>query len=232
MSKMKCIMSWSGGKDSALALYRCLSGNSLNVAGLVTTINQTTQRISMHGVSLKLLKKQAESIGIPLHVITLPDNCTMDDYERIMGDFMVSMKESGVEGVVFGDIFLEDIKRYREKQLAKIGLKPIFPLWGTKSTDIAKEFLANQFKSIVTCVDGELLDSSFVGKHYSSMFITNLPDNVDVCGENGEFHSFVFDGPIFTKPVKFDLGEKIKVEYPNSKGDGVKPFWFIELASK
>jgi len=229
---MKCLVSWSGGKDSALALFRCLNDQQISIVGLVTTINQATQRISMHGVSLDLLKKQTDSIGLPLHVVTLPEICPMDEYEKIMGDFMITMKNNGIEGMVFGDIFLEDIRKYREMQLAKIGLTPIFPLWGMRSVDVASEFLSHRFKSIITCVDGEVLNDEYVGELYSSSFISKLPNGVDPCGENGEFHSFVIDGPIFSSPIHVRVDEKVKIEYPVTKGSGAKTFWFASIVSK
>jgi len=223
-------MSWSGGKDSALALYQCQRRSQIEVTGLVTTVNEATNRISMHGVSVELLKKQAKAIGLPLHILSLPETCTMDDYEKIMGDFMVAMKKDGVEGVVFGDIFLEDIRAYREKQMKGIGIIPIFPLWGLKSHDVAIEFFTNHFKSIITCIDGELLDESFVGQNYTSAYLEKLPGGVDPCGENGEFHSFVFAGPIFQKELEVKVVNTICREYPNPQGGNPKTFWFADIA--
>jgi len=227
---MKCLMSWSGGKDSALALYRCLNSPKFSIVGLVTTISSSTNRISMHGVALDVLKNQTDAIGLPLHVITLPEDCSIDAYESIMGVFMSNMKQDGIEGVVFGDIFLEDIRAYREKQMRGIGLIPIFPLWGLKSFDVANEFFSNHFKSIITCVDGELLDESFVGQNYTSAYIKKLPDGVDPCGENGEFHSFVFAGPIFQKELEVKVVNTIYREYPNPQGGNHKTFWFADIA--
>jgi uncharacterized protein (TIGR00290 family) len=228
----KYLLSWSGGKDSALALYQCLRRSDIEVTGLFTTVNEATNRISMHGVSVELLKKQAESIGLPLHILSLPEPCTMDNYEKIMGDFMVAMKKNGVEGVVFGDIFLEDIRNYRVKQLAKIDLQPLFPLWGETSKNVANDFIASGFYSIITCVDGELMNESYVGQVFSKSFIDKLPDKVDPCGENGEFHSFVFDGPIFRYPLFLQVEKKVKIEYPNPRGEKQRPFWFAEIVSK
>lgn len=223
-------MSWSGGKDSALALYRCLNSPKYSIVGLVTTISSSTNRVSMHGVTLEVLKNQTDAIGLPLHVITLPEDCSMDAYESIMGVFMSNMKQDGIEGVVFGDIFLEDIRAYREKQMRGIGLIPIFPLWGLKSHDVANEFFANHFKSIITCVDGELLDENLVGQNYTSAYIKKLPDGVDPCGENGEFHSFVFAGPIFQKELEVKVVNTICREYPNPQGGSPKTFWFADIA--
>lgn len=227
---MKCLMSWSGGKDSALALYRCLLYNDYNIVGLVTTIGVDTNRITMHGVHLELLKYQADSIGLPLHVIELPESCNMDDYESIMSNFMFNMKNNGIEGVVFGDIFLEDVKTYRQHQLSRMGIKAIFPLWGLPTGIVANEFQLYGFKSIITCIDGDLLTDDFVGVYYTKQFIEMLPQGVDVCGENGEFHSFVTDGPIFSATIGVKVMAKIKKEYPNPQGGAPKPFWFADIA--
>ncbi len=227
---MNCLMSWSGGKDSALALYRCINDPNHSIVGLVTTINSSTNRVSMHGVALDVLKYQADAIGIPLHVITLPENCCMDEYESTMRAFMSRMKQDGVEGVVFGDIFLEDIRKYRERHLEGIGITPVFPLWGLTSAEVARQFLDNHFKSIITCVDSDLLDEGFVGQFYTSAYIEKLPGGVDPCGENGEFHSFVTAGPIFQKPIEVKVISKTRKEYPNPQGGNPKTFWFADIA--
>lgn len=226
---MNCLMSWSGGKDSALALFRCLNDPSYSIVGLVTTINSSTNRISMHGVALNVLKCQADAIGIPLHVITLPENCSMEEYKSIMGTFMSRMKQDGVEGVVFGDIFLEDVKAYRQKHLSKLGLSAIFPLWGKSTQVVANEFLSLGFKSVITSVDGDLLNESFVGQFFTNHFIDILPQGVDVCGENGEFHSFVYAGPIFHKELEVRVVNTIRKEYPNPLGGNPKTFWFADI---
>lgn len=228
----KYLMSWSGGKDSALALYHCLKGDMLNICGLVTTVNEANNRISMHGVAVELLRQQAESIGIPLFVIPLPENCTLSHYEVTISDFLKKSISDGVEGIVFGDIFLEDIRKYREAQLEKDGLKAIFPLWGLSTELVASEFLSLGFKSIVTCIDGGILNENLVGHYYSSQFLGVLPPGVDPCGENGEFHTFVTDGPIFSNPISVELGERVVKEYPNPQGGEPKRFWFVDLLSK
>lgn len=225
------LMSWSGGKDSALALHTCIINKDIQISGLITTVNAQNNRISMHGVSAELLRQQAKLIGLPFHVIPLPDPCSMDEYERIMLEFLTIQKQNGIEGVVFGDIFLEDIRQYREQQLSKLGLKAIFPLWGKSSAEITQQFLSFGFKAIVTSVDGSLLNENHVGIGYTFDFANDLPSNVDICGENGEFHSFVTDGPIFRLPLNVGVGDVVKKEFPNPTGGEHKPYWFADLIS-
>jgi len=200
------IISWSGGKDSVLALF-LLNREKFNVRTLITAISEEYNRVSMHGVRKELLEKQANSIGIPLITISLPKDTTNEEYEKIMKREMLYFKSHRIYHVVFGDIFLEDIRKYRESNLSKIGMKAIFPLWKKSSKDLAKQFLDLGFKAIITCVDSNFLNSDFVGEFFDDNFLQALPSNVNYCGENGEFHTFVFDGPIFFNPVKFQKGE-------------------------
>ncbi len=200
------IISWSGGKDSVLALF-LLNREKFNVRTLITSISEEYNRVSMHGVRKELLEKQANSIGIPLITISLPKDTTNEEYEKIMKREMLYFKSHRIYHVVFGDIFLEDIRKYRESNLSKIGMKAIFPLWKKSSKDLAKQFLDLGFKAIITCVDSNFLNSDFVGEFFDDNFLQALPSNVNYCGENGEFHTFVFDGPIFFNPVKFQKGE-------------------------
>jgi uncharacterized protein (TIGR00290 family) len=174
---------------------------------LLTTISEEYNRVSMHGVRTELLEKQANSIGIPLLTILLPKNVSNEDYEEIMYREMLDFKCHRVYHVVFGDIFLEDIRNYRESNLSKIGMKAIFPLWKKDTIELAKMFIKLGFRGIITSVDSQFLDGSFIGKLYDHDFIDSLPPDVDPCGENGEFHSFVFDGPIFSYPIQFKKGE-------------------------
>lgn len=188
---------------------------------LLTTISEEHNKVSMHGVRKELLEKQAKSIGIPLITISLPKNISNEEYEEVMYREMLDFKCHRVYHVVFGDIFLEDIKEYREKNLLKIGMKAIFPLWKKKSTkELAREFIDLGFKAIITIVDSNFLDKSYVGNIFDKEFIESLPSEVDPCGENGEFHTFVFDGPIFFDPVKFQKGE---IVLRNDR------FYFIDL---
>jgi len=200
------VFSWSGGKDSVLALF-LLNREKFNVRTLITSISEEYIRVSMHGVRKELLEKQANSIGIPLITISLPKETTNEEYEKIMKREMLYFKSHRIYHVVFGDIFLEDIRKYRELNLSKIGMKAIFPLWKKDTKELAQNFINLGFMAIITSIDSKFLDGSFVGKIFDRDFIDSLPSNVDPCGENGEFHSFVFDGPIFSYPIQFQKGE-------------------------
>ncbi|MEC3874490.1 Dph6-related ATP pyrophosphatase [Chryseobacterium salviniae] len=235
--KPKAIFNWSSGKDSALALYKILREDQFEITSLLTSINKEFQRISMHGVHVSLLEKQAESLGFPLVKIKLPKEPTMEEYREIMDKTMNEIKSGGVTHSIFGDIFLEDLKNYREEQLSQIGMKAVFPLWKRNTTELIHEFLDLGFKTIVTCVNETYLDKSFAGRIIDQDFIKNLPKNVDPCGENGEFHTFTFDGPIFKTPVLFRTGETIKKTYPKPKTNeesenGEYVFWFCDLILK
>ena len=200
------VFSWSGGKDSVLALF-LLNREKFNVKTLITSISEEYIRVSMHGVRKELLEKQANSIGIPLITISLPKETTNEEYEKIMKREMLYFKSHRIYHVVFGDIFLEDIRNYRESNLSKIGMKAMFPLWKKDTKELAQNFINLGFKAIITSIDSKFLDGSFVGKIFDRDFLDSLPPNVDPCGENGEFHSFVFDGPIFSYHIKFQKGE-------------------------
>ena len=200
------IISWSGGKDSVLALH-LLNREEFNVRTLITTISEDYNRVSMHGVRKELLEKQAKSIGIPLLTISLPKDTSNEEYEKIMKREMLYFKSHRVYHVVFGDIFLEDIRNYRESNLSKIGMEAIFPIWEKNTKELAQIFINLGFKAIITSVDSKFLEDSFVGKSFDIDFLDSLPSNVDHCGENGEFHSFVFDGPNFSYPIQFQKGE-------------------------
>lgn len=232
--KPKAIFNWSSGKDSAFALYKILQENQFEIVSLLTSINKEFQRISMHGVHVSLLEKQAESLGFPLIKMELPKEPTMDEYRKIMNKTMNEIKAKGITHSVFGDIFLEDLRKYREDQLESVGIKGIFPLWKINTTDLIHDFLDLGFKTIVTCVNETYLDKSFAGRIIDKNFIKDLPANVDPCGENGEFHTFTFDGPIFKKPIDFEIGEIVKKAYPKPKSedndeDGEYVFWFCDL---
>ncbi len=213
----KALFNWSSGKDSALALYKILQNPEYKIDCLLTSVNQQYQRISMHGVRIELLEAQAESIGIPLKIMQIPEMPTMEVYENVMTKTLTELKNQGITHSVFGDIFLEDLREYREKQLAKIAFEGVFPIWKIPSHDLIQEFLSLGFKTIVVCVNERYLDKSFVGRIIDQDFINNLPENVDVCGENGEFHTFSFDGPIFSQPVHFQVGEIVYRKYEKPK---------------
>ena len=233
----KAIFNWSSGKDSALALYKTLQERKFEITSLLTSINEEFQRISMHGVSVSLLEKQAESLRFPLIKLELPKEPSMEEYQELMSSTMSKIKSQGVTHSIFGDIFLEDLRKYREDQLQSIGMEAVFPLWKKNTKDIIHEFLNLGFKTIVTCVNETYLDKSFAGRIIDESFIKDLPENVDPCGENGEFHTFTFDGPIFKNPIDFETGEVVQKTYPKPKSDeseedGEYIFWFCDLISK
>ncbi len=211
---------WSGGKDSCMALHELRRDSRVEVAALLTTVTEKYDRISMHGVRRVLLERQAVALGLPLQIVTIPPACVNADYEARMGAALAQWKARGVRRVVFGDIFLQDLREYREQNLARIGMEAIFPLWLRPTDRLVHEFIGLGFRAVTVCVDPKKLDASFVGREINEGFVTDLPAGVDPCGENGEFHSFVFDGPGFAEPVQFTRGEAVP-------RDG---FWFCDLA--
>lgn len=226
----KSLFNWSGGKDSSLCLYYSLQDQRFDIQYLLTTINGKYKRISMHGVSEELLDDQAESIGLPLRKLYLPEIPTMIEYEAIITKELKIAKSQDINISIFGDIFLEDLRAYREKQLEKKGFKAMFPLWKRDTMDVAREFIELGFKAIIVSVDDRFLNQSFAGRIYDKSFIDDLPVNVDPCGENGEFHSFVFDGPIFNYPVPFKKGEIVYKEYKSDDKSGKDiGFWYCDL---
>ncbi len=227
--RKKAFFNWSGGKDSALALYKFLQ-DGYDIHYLLTTLSSEYQRISMHGVRLELLESQAKSIGINLVKVFLPEFSKTEEYEAIIANELFNLKKQGIEAGAFGDIFLEDLRQYRVNQLGKLGLEAVFPLWKGNSKEILNEFIELGFKTIVVCVNEKYLDQSFVGRIIDQSFINDLPSHVDACGENGEYHTFVFDGPIFTSPVPFSIGEKTYRTYENAEDPHLKSgFWFCDL---
>ncbi len=210
---------WSGGKDSAMALHALQSEREYRVTGLLTTITEIYDRVSMHGVRRVLLERQAASIGLPLHVVPIPPQCVNATYELRMKEALTEHLAAGVKNVAFGDIFLEDLRVYRERNLDLLNMKGVFPIWMCDTRELADEFLHLGFKAIAVCIDPRVLDPSFAGRMLDESFFADLPPGVDPCGENGEFHSFVFDGPVFRTPVRFVSGEKVLRE----------GFWFCDL---
>ncbi len=192
-----------------MALHALRASRDCRVSALLTTITETYDRISMHGVRRALLERQAESIGLPLHPVMIPPQCINDIYEERMKEALEKHFVRGVRSVAFGDIFLEDLRAYREKNLARIGMNALFPIWKRDTRELAREFLRLGFRAIAVCVDPRVLDASFAGRELDASFFADLPPGVDACGENGEFHTFVFDGPIFKAPVEFRIGEKV-----------------------
>lgn len=211
-------MNWSGGKDSALALYKAKQ-DGIPVEALVTSVNVSTDRISMHGVRRELLEQQAASLSLPLHTIELSEMPGMKAYEDAVHETHRQLKTDGFTHALFGDIFLEDLKIYREELLAKDDLHCLFPLWKMNGTEVMKQFFSFGFKAIVVCVNSEYLDKSFCGRLLDECFLKDLPTGVDACGENGEYHSFVFDGPIFTAPIAYEKGGMVFKEYTAPKTD-------------
>jgi uncharacterized protein (TIGR00290 family) len=205
----KVIFSWSGGKDSAIALYEIEKSNNYEVLALLTTVTEDYDRVSMHGLRRILLEQQAESLGYPLEKILIPKNASNQEYESKMEEALLKYKNRGVNSVVFGDIFLEDVRKYREDNLAKIGMRGIFPIWKRDTNELARTFINLGFKAVTVCVDSNVLDKRFVGRVIDEQFISELPSGVDPCGENGEFHSFVYDGPIFRVEIPYSTGEVV-----------------------
>ncbi|MBB1193928.1 diphthine--ammonia ligase [Flavobacterium sp. SOK18b] len=211
--KNKALFNWSSGKDSALALYKTLQDPTLEIITLLTSVNQLYQRVSMHGVRVDLLELQAKSIGLPLEIMQIPEMPTMEIYDNIMKETLKNCKVQGITHSIFGDIFLEDLRKYREDKLAEVEIKGLFPLWKTPTQDLIQEFISLGFKTIVVCVNERFLDKSFVGRTIDQDFLDDLPSDVDVCGENGEFHTFTYDGPIFSTPILFEKGEIVYRKY-------------------
>jgi uncharacterized protein (TIGR00290 family) len=200
---------WSGGKDSAMALHALLQDQQVRVVALLTTVTEGYDRISMHGVRRELLQRQAQSIGLPLHEVFIPSECVNSIYEARMEAALRAHFENGVRKVAFGDIFLEDLRAYREKNLARVGMTALFPIWKRDSRELIDSFHAQGFRSIAVCVNPGLLDRSFAGRELDTSFFADLPPQVDCCGENGEFHTFAFDGPIFKEPIRFEVGVRV-----------------------
>lgn len=212
-------MSWSGGKDSCLALYEIQRAANYRVAALLTTVTRDYDRISMHGVRRVLLEQQAASLDLPLHQVLISKGASNEEYEMKMIEAFSQYRQSGVDKVIFGDLFLEDIRIYRDQFLAKHKMQGLYPVWHRNTTEFIREFIELGFKAVLTCVDSKVLDQSFAGKTIDKDFLVSLPTSVDPCGENGEFHTFVYDGPNFAQAVRFSIGETISRE----------GFWFCDL---
>ena len=237
----KAYLNWSGGKDASLALFYIKHQGQYEIGCLLTSVNAVHNRVSMHGVRRELLYDQVRALGLKLVTIELPEEPGMIEYEDVLNAKVIALKQQGYTHSIFGDIFLEDLRLYREQQLSAHGIKSLFPLWKIPTLQLINTFLQLGFKAIVVCVNDRYLDKSFCGRLIDEQFIKDLPPNVDPCGENGEYHSFVFDGPIFNTPVSFLKGEIVYKEYKaplkldddgrDSIGEGEKNygFWFCDL---
>lgn len=207
----RVILSWSSGKDSAWSLHVLRQDPNIEVVGLLTTCNETADRVAMHAVRRTLLLAQAEAVGLPVRIVNIPSPCTNAEYEARMAEAVAAMKAEGVEAIAFGDLFLEDIRRYREDKLAGTGLAPLFPLWGRPPNQLAQEMLAGGARAIVTCVDPRAVDPALLlGQPWDAALLARLPQSVCPCAENGEFHTFAVDGPAFSHPVAVTVGEQVE----------------------
>lgn len=233
----KAVFCWSGGKDSSLALHKVIQAQEFEVKYLLCTVNETFHRISMHGVREELLEQQAKSIGIPLVKMYVNEGSNAE-YERNMEQLLLRFKSEGINDVIFGDIFLEDLRAYRDNNLAKVNMRGVYPLWKEDTRKLIDEFLDLGFKTITCCVNDAYLDEKSVGTVMSTEFVKMLPSNVDPCGENGEFHTFCFDGPIFQKRIEFTTGEKvyrpleIKTTDCELPASPTKGFWYCDLIAR
>jgi uncharacterized protein (TIGR00290 family) len=205
--RQRILLSWSGGKDSALALDALRRSEEFDVVALLTTVTEDYQRISMHGVRQDLLRAQASALNCHLQEVLLPKDCTDEEYARRMGAALRPNLAVGISKVAFGDLFLEDVRQYRLERLALIGMTPVFPVWGKDTHELAHDFVARGFRAIIVCVDSQSLERSFAGREFDEALLSDLPAGVDPCGENGEFHTFVYDGPIFERPLPVTRGE-------------------------
>ena len=211
IDKPKAVFSWSGGKDSALALQKVLLAHDFEIIALLTTINETTNDSSIHRIPVHLLEKQAQAIGIPLHLVSLTEN--ISNYNQTMHKVISNYKDMGVTHFIFGDIFLEDVRKYREQNLQPLHMKLVQPLWGMTSEEVLAEFYCSGIKAKIIVADAEKLGKAFIGKKLDASLIRTLPENVEICGENGEYHSFVYDAPFFEKAITFKISEIVKLSY-------------------
>lgn len=207
--KEKVVLSWSGGKDSAMAAYHLLASQRYEIVALMTTVTEEFDRISMHGVRRELLERQSESLGIPLHKIMIPKDCPNGIYEARMRAALGGFRAQGISRIAFGDLFLEDLKQYRDERLAQVGMMGIYPIWKRDTEELARTFIGLGFKAILACVDTKALDAAFAGREIDHDLLRDLPESVDPCGEYGEYHSFVYAGPIFKKEIACRAGERV-----------------------
>jgi uncharacterized protein (TIGR00290 family) len=203
-------LSWSSGKDSAWALHVLRQSNEYDVTGLFTTINTAFDRVAMHAVRVELLRRQAEAVGLPLHLIEIPYPCSNAQYETAMTEFMAHARDNRVSCMAFGDLYLQDIRRFREERMQGSRIKPVFPLWERPTRALLDEMLAGGLRACLTCVAPRVLPFEFAGRELTQELLETMPAGIDPCGENGEFHSFVFDGPMFSQPLDIEIGEVVE----------------------
>ncbi|MGH9831872.1 MAG: ATP-binding protein [Blastocatellia bacterium] len=204
------LLSWSSGKDSAWALHVLRQQPELQVVGLFSTINEEFDRVAMHAVRTELLRRQAESVGLPLRLVKLPFPCGNEVYEERMNALIAAAQAEGIEAIAFGDLFLADVRQYRERMMAGTGIEPLFPLWERPTAELAEEMIAGGLRARITCIDPRCIPASLAGSEYNREFLAALPAGVDPCGEHGEFHSFAYDGPMFSRAVEFNVGETVE----------------------
>jgi uncharacterized protein (TIGR00290 family) len=209
MPNPRILFSWSSGKDSAWALHTLRTSGQYEIVALLTTLNSEFNRVAMHGVRHELLRAQASELGLPLWEVPLPWPCTNEEYEACMGAVLARAKREGIEAVGFGDLFLEDIRQYREERMAAVGMKCLFPLWGRDTAVLARDMIENGLRATLTSVDSKQLDTAFAGREFDTALLNDLPEGVDPCGEKGEFHSFVHAGPMFAHPIAVITGETV-----------------------
>jgi uncharacterized protein (TIGR00290 family) len=210
MAKERIVLGWSGGKDSSLALRKILAEGRHEIAALLTTCTEGFRRVSMHGVRCSLLNRQAEALGLPCRKVFIPQHCTNDDYERLMRAACLEFKAAGITQVAFGDLFLAEIRAYRDRMLAPVGMTAFYPVWGLDTRELAREFIRAGFRATLVCVDSTKIAGAFAGRSFDESLLADLPASVDPCGENGEFHTFVHDGPIFRHPVACRVGPVVQ----------------------
>lgn len=209
-TRKRALLSWSSGKDSAWALHVLRQQPELEVVGLLSTINEEFDRVAMHAVRTELLRQQTERTGLPLRLVKLPFPCSNEIYEARMSALIATAQSEGIEAIAFGDLYLAEIRQYRERMMMGTGITPLFPLWERPTDKLAEEMIEGGLRAQITCIDPRVLPSALAGREYNREFLAALPDGVDPCGENGEFHSFAFDGPMFTRPVAFTVGETVE----------------------
>jgi uncharacterized protein (TIGR00290 family) len=208
--KPKAYVSWSSGKDCAFALWEAQRAGDLDICGLLTTTNEAVGRVAMHGTRNELMRRQAEAVGLPVLEVGLPWPCSNEDYASRMLAACDTMKAQGVSHVVYGDLFLEDIRAYRDEKMSQAGLTAVYPLWKRDTRQLARDMIASDLKTVVVCIDPKKLDPSFAGRWFDEAFLNELPDGIDPCGENGEFHTCVVDGPMFSAPIGVEVGDTVE----------------------